>query len=158
MAKDVVKVSGFKELDAALGELTKVTARNVLFRTAEKSMEPMREKMKYFAPYDAHDRDGDGKHLEDTMTTERVKAKRARGSVKYQASDGVEVMTGPAPKGKRARANAGWQEDGTSKMEANSYVLPAFDSEGMATVDRVRENLLIELDKTTDRIRKRNGL
>lgn len=157
MAKDVVKVSGLKELDAALGELTKVTARNVLFRTAEKSMEPMREKMKYFAPYDPYDRDQDGQHLEDTMKTERVKAKRARGSVRYQASDGVEVMTGPAPKGKRARANAGWQEDGTSKMEPNSYVLPAFDSEGMATVGRVRDGLATEVRKTVNAIRQRNG-
>src|SRR3546814_1454919 len=86
--------------------------------------------MGQLAPYDPEDRDGDGKHLNETMKTQRVTAKRARGQARFDRSSGVPVMTGPAPEGKRARANAGWQEDGTVEMSTKPYARPAADRAG----------------------------
>jgi hypothetical protein len=156
MARQVFKTTGFKELERALAEeLPKATARNVLVRTATKSIEPLRVRMSQNAPYDPLDRDGDGKHLKETMKTQQVTAKRARGQARFSRSTGVQVMTGPAPEGKRARANAGWQEDGTVEMAPNAYARPAADSEGEATVQRVRDTLADEVDKAKKRIARK---
>lgn len=156
MARETFKLDGFRELERALAEeLPKSTARNVLNRTATKAIEPLRVKMGQLAPYDPEDRDGDGKHLNETMKTQPVTAKRARGQVRFDRSSGVQVMTGPAPEGKRARANAGWQEDGTVEMSPNPYARPAADSEGEATVRRVRDTLADEINKAKARIARK---
>jgi hypothetical protein len=151
-----VKVEGFRELERALAEdLPRATAKNALTRTAVNSMERVRLKMAQLAPYDPNDRDGDGRHLNESMKTQPVKAKRQRGSVKFARSTGVEVMTGPAPAGKIARANAGWQEDGTVKMPPNAYARPAADSEARAVVMQVRDELAAQIDKAKARIARK---
>lgn len=156
MARSTFHMTGFKELERALAEeLPKATARNVLTRTATKSMERVRVRMGQNAPYDPADRDEDGKHLKDTMKTQRVTAKRARGQARFDRSSGVQVMTGPAPEGQRARANAGWQEDGTVNMPPNPYVRPAADSEGEAAVKDVRDILADEVNKAKARIERK---
>lgn len=156
MAKSVWSTKGFKELEHALvEELPKATAKNVLWRTAEGAMKRLEEREKALAPVDPQDRDGDGKHLNETIKTERVKATRSRGSVKFDSRNGVEVRTGPAPVGKRARANAGWQERGTVKMAANSYIRPAIDAEATNIIDDVKAELTAQIDKAKGRIAKR---
>ena len=102
------KIEGFAELERALKEeLPKTTARNAMRRAAIESMEPMRERMSQLAPFDPNDRDEDGQHLRDTMRTQSPKAKLAR-ALGTSRDAGVVVLTGPAPVGKRARSNAGW--------------------------------------------------
>lgn len=156
MTRETFKLTGFKELERALAEeLPRVTARNVLLRAATKSIEPLRVRMAENAPYDALDQDGDGKHLNETMKTQQVTARRARGQVRFDRSSGVQVMTGPAPEGQLDRSNAGWQEDGTVEMAPNSYARPAADSEGEATVRRVRDTLAEEVDKAKARIARK---
>jgi hypothetical protein len=156
MARDTFRVTGFKELEKALvEELPKATARNVLWRTAEGSMKRVENRMAELAPRDSADRDGDGKHLNETMRTQRVRASRERGSVRFQSRNGVEVRTGPAPVGKRARANAGWQEDGTRNMPAHPYARPAADSEGQKVIGDVREELATNIGKARARIARK---
>ena len=156
MAKATFRVEGFKELERALvEELPKATARNVLWRTAEGAMKRLEEREKSLAPIDPQDRDGDGRHLNETIKTERVKATRSRGSTRFSARNGVEVRTGPAPVGKRARANAGWQELGTTKMAANSYIRPAIDVEAENIIDDVRSELTIQIGKARARIARK---
>lgn len=156
MARQTFKMTGFKELERALAEeLPKATARNVLMRTAKSVMKPVESGMAERAPYDPLDRDGDGRHLNETIKTQPVKAKRQRGSVKFERSSGVAVMTGPAPEGKRARANAGWQEDGTVDMPPNAYARPTADAEGENVVRAVRDTLATEIQKATARIKRK---
>lgn len=151
-----MRISGFKELERALKEeLPKATAKNALWRTAFKAMKRVEDGMAQKAPYDPNDRDGDGNHLRDTMKTERVKATRQQGSVKFDSRNGVEVRTGPAPKGKRARANAGWQEEGTVKQAANPYARPTADAEHNNVIDDVRDELAIQIGKAKTRIARR---
>ena len=151
-----MRISGFKEFERALKEeLPKATAKNVLWRVATNAMKRVEEGMAQKAPYDSADRDGDGNHLRDTMKTERVKATRQQGSVKFDSRNGVEVRTGPAPTGKRARANAGWQEFGTVKQPAQSYARPTVDAEQDKVIDDVRAELTIQIEKAKARIAKR---
>jgi hypothetical protein len=150
-----VEVSGFKELEKALAEeLPKATARNVLNRTATDAMEPMRVRMGQLAPYDPLDRDDDGNHLNETMRTQVAKARQAR-ALGVDRQSGVVVLTGPASVGKRARANAGWQEDGTVKMPANPYVRPAADAEGVKAIQSVRDILAGHIEKAKARIARK---
>ena len=75
--------------------------------------------------------------------------------MKFETRNGVEVRTGPAPTGKRARANAGWQEEGTVKQAANPYARPAADAEQNNVIDDVRDELTIQIEKAKARIAKR---
>lgn len=151
-----MRISGFKELERALKEeLPRATAKNALWRAATNAMKRVEEGMAQKAPYDANDRDGDGNHLRDTMKTERVKATRQQGSVRFDSRNGVEVRTGPAPKGKRARANAGWQEHGTVKQAAHPYARPTADAEQANVIDDVRDELTVQIGKAKARIAKR---
>ncbi len=159
MARSSVTLRGFRELDRALKDLPKATARGVLVRTAVKAMEPMRRKMAELAPYDENDRDGDGRHLRDTIRTQNVAGKVARklarrfGTVDRDA--GVVVLTGPAPQGGRALTNAYWQEFGTKRMPANAYVRPAADAESDTVFRIVEEELGRQIEKSLSRLAKR---
>lgn len=150
-----VQLSGFKELERALTEeLPKATARNVMRRAAVNAMERIRTRMSELAPRDEADKDGNGQHLADTMRTQPADARTAR-EIGISRQQGVVVLTGPAPVGKRARANAGWQEEGTVKMAPNAYARPAADSEADAVIDDVRDELTKQIDKARARIARK---
>jgi hypothetical protein len=150
------KLEGFKEFEKALAEeFPKATSRNILRRTATNAMEHIRVRMGDLAPRDEADKDEDGRHLADSMRTQPVTAKRARGSVKFDRSTGVAVMTGPAPVGKRARANAGWQEYGTVKQAANAYARPAADAEAENVIGDVSGTLASEIGKVRARVARK---
>ena len=142
------EVRGFKELDAALGELPKATGKNVLKRVAIKAMARIEQGMSARAPRD------DGT-LANSMRTQAVKATRQRGQVRFDAKNSVEVLTGPAPEGRLNRANAGFQEYGTVKMGANAYARPTADAENENVVDDVRHMLATEIDKAAARIARK---
>ncbi len=150
-----VRLSGWAELEKALAEeLPKATARNALTRAGMQAMEPIRTRMAELAPYDPNDRDEDGKHLKDTMRSQAAKAKLAR-RMGTARNAGVIILTGPAPVGKRARQNAGWQERGTVKMAANAYARPAIDGQSEAVMARVKQALAEQIDKAKARIAKK---
>lgn len=89
------------------------------------------------------------------MKTQPQKATRQRGAVKFDRSTGVQVITGPAPVGVKARSNAGWQEFGTVKMAPNSYARPAADAEGQNVIDQVRDELTLQIGKAKSRIARK---
>lgn len=151
------KMTGFKEFGSALDELKPITRRNVLIRTGTDAMEPMKDAMARNAPFDEEDRDGDGRHLNETMRTQALNAKSSRATGGLARSQGVTLATGPAPTGKRARDNAGWQERGTHKMRAHPYARPAFDHEVYTVFDRLRDAFIDQLDKAQQRMRRRMG-
>lgn len=150
-----VKLEGFKELERALvTELPKATARNAMTRAATEAMEPMLERMAQLAPFDPNDRDEDGRHLNESMRTQPAKSRLAR-ALGTSRQSGVVVLTGPAPVGKRARSNAGWQEFGTVKMIAQSYARVAGDTEADGVIDRLRDALVKQIDKAKARIARK---
>lgn len=148
MAK--IKLEGFNELEAALvNDLPRATAKSVLRRTAINAMKPIEERAKQLVPVD------DGQ-LRDSIQTRPVRAKRQRGSVRYAASEGVEVHTGPrANKGQPLGGNAAWQEFGTVKQAAQPYMRPSADFEAEAVIDIVRDELKAQIDKAKARIARK---
>lgn len=154
-----VDLKGFKGVEEALVELEQITGktttgRNALTRAGTKALGRLRERMAALAPYDAQDRDGDGNHLRDTMRTQAAKAKLAR-AMGVDRKSGVVLLTGPAPVGKRARSNAGWQEYGTVKMPAKSYIRSAADAEGDRVVDELEGLIAQEIEAAKARIARK---
>lgn len=149
------KMTGFKEMDQVLRNLPQTVARGVLVRTGVDAMKPMEEAMARNAPFDPADRDNDGKHLNETMRTQALTAKRSRKFGGLSRRSGVTVVTGPAPTGKRARANAGWQEKGTVKMPGTGYATRAFDAEAENVLRRIGPALWEQITKGMRRFAKR---
>lgn len=173
MAKAVsVRVDGLKELDAALGELSKGAARGALRRALIKAAEPMRAAAERNAPVDT------GALKRSIIVTSKIdnragKAEYAAvmkgGGSKAQAvgalrdarrAKGIgesfaEAFMGPAKSGKRASIKAVVQEFGSRKQGAQPYMRPAFDTEAQNVIDGIRGELSTEIDKTVRRARAR---
>lgn len=142
-----VDLSGFRELERALAEdLPRATAKNALRRTAHNSMKRIEDRAKQLAPAD------DGK-LRDSITTKNAKAKRQAGSVRFERSSGVEVLTGPT--GRQEGGYGAFQEFGTVNMPANPYMRPSVDAEGQNVIDDVRDELTVQIDKAKARIARK---
>lgn len=147
MARTTVKLTGFKELEQALvEELPKATAKNSLRRAAIDAMKPLEARAKQLVRKDQGE-------LAARITTKTVRAKRI-SRTKFESASGVIVATGPTgrPEG---GGNAGWQEFGTVEMPASPYMRPAADSEGMPTIDRVRDALTVQIGKARKRIARK---
>jgi HK97 gp10 family phage protein len=144
----VNEVHGFKELADALAEFPKATGKNTLRRAGKKAMKRIEDGMAQRAPREEGT-------LAESMRTQEVKARRQRGSVRFDAKNSIEFITGPAPEGRMDRANAGFQEYGTVKMAANAYARPTADAENEKVVDDLREFLAEEIHKTAARIERK---
>lgn len=173
MAKAVkVSVSGLKELDAALGELSKSGARGVLRRALSKAAEPMRAAAERNAP------ERTGALKKSIIVTSKVDNKAGKaeyaavmkgGGSKAQAVGALrdarrekgigesfaEVFMGPAKSGKRASIKAMVQEFGSVKQGAQPYMRPAFDGEAHNVIGKIKDELSTEIGKAVGRARAR---
>lgn len=173
MAKAVsVKVEGLKELDKALGELTKATARNTLRRALTSAAEPMRAAAERNAPMDTGELKRSIK-LSSKIDNRAGKAEFAAvmrsGGTKAAARSALrvarraqgigesfaEVFMGPEKGGKRQSIKAIVQEFGSSKQASQPYMRPAFDSEAQTVINNVGKELAKEIDKSVQRARAR---
>ena len=173
MARAVrVSVSGLKELDAALGELSKGAARGALRRALVKAAEPMRAAAERNAP------ELTGALKRSIIVTSKVdnragKAEYAAvmkgGGTKAQAvgamrdarrAKGIggsfaEAYLGPEKGSKRDAIKAVVQEFGSRKQAAQPYMRPAFDAEAQNVIGKIKDELSSEIDKTVRRARAR---
>lgn len=141
------QLTGFKELeDALVNELPKATSKNVLRRAGIAAMKQVEDRAKQYVPVDKG-------ALRDSITTKPVRAKRQAGSVRFQASSGIEVATGPT--GTPEGGNAAWQEFGTVKMLAQPFMRPAADEEAPGVIDEVQRELTKQIDKAKKRIARK---
>jgi HK97 gp10 family phage protein len=151
MTKTSVTLSGFKELeDVLVNEFPKATSKNVLKRTGMVAMKPLEARIKELAP----ERKG---VLASSVKTQSVKAKRIKGSSRFETQKGVTIVTGPssAKGADSAGGNAAWQEFGTVNMPANPYVRPAADSELPVVLGIVRTELALQIEKVRVRAAKK---
>jgi len=144
-------LTGFSGLEAALVEIEQLsgrtaTGKNAVRRGMRKAMKRIEDRAKQMAPAD------DGR-LRESITTKNAKARRQRGSVKFQRQTGVELLTGPT--GRPEGGYAAWQEFGTVKMAANPFMRPAADTEGQSVVDDVIDIIRAEVMKSAARARKK---
>lgn len=165
--KVTVRVTGLKEIDAALGELDKRTARAVSRRTLVKALSPMADVAEEKAPFLR----GDLKRS-ITTTTKKPKGgdagKAAFAEVLRGGGDRSEARAAllaankggafaQAFMGPGRNPQAIMQEFGTVNHPPQPYMRPAFDEEKDATVQRVARTMGEEIDKAVRRIAKRRA-
>lgn len=167
-----VKVEGLKELDAALGELSKGAARGALRRALIKAAEPMRAAAERNAPKNTGDlarsiklssridnRAGK-KEFAAVMRSGGTRAQAAQALRDARRAKGIgesfaEVFMGPEKAGKREAIKALVQEFGSKKQAAQPYMRPAFDAEAQNVIGNIQGELSTEIDKSVRRARAR---
>lgn len=140
MATQHFKIEGLKELDEALKELPKATARNVLLRVLKKEAQPIADDAAAFAPDDPTT---GGKDLRGSMLVLSVPAKR-------RASD-VEVAVGPSTKTFYGQ----FQEFGVAHHGPQPFLRPSWDSNVMGVLNGIRDRLAEEIEKARKRLARK---
>ena len=163
-----VKTEGFLDMDKALAEFSKATARNVMRRAAAAGAEVIGERARQLVPVDKGD-------LRDSIEVTTKLGPRAKG-MSRKASE-IEVYVGPtedvrfrahfiefgtAP-GKRGERAASRQTDKKQAIggrrvyrthpgnKPQPFMRPAFDEKHVEALDAIAENLRIEMAKATAR-------
>jgi HK97 gp10 family phage protein len=141
MARVSFKIEGLSDLDDALTELPKATARNVLVRVLKKEAEPIRAAGERYAPRLT------GK-LAVSYTVSTVLSSRQR-SMNRKESD-VEVYVGPAP-----LAQATQTEFGNAHQAPHPHLRPAWDQNVNKILDNITKDLSDEIDKAVARLARK---
>jgi HK97 gp10 family phage protein len=161
----IVKLRGFRELDKALSELPKATAKAVLRRVAKSALEPMRAAAESAAPRDQG-------NLQISIAVSEKRTRRAKGQFKAitggnirtsagtfrrSAAAGVAFAMGPSA-GKGVLNYATFTEFGTSDTSAQPFMRPAFDANAEGAIEIIRGEMAVQIGKATKRVAKRRGL
>ena len=165
-----VSVSGLAELDDALGQLPKATARNVLKRTLNKAAQPIVDEAKRLVPVQTG-------RLRDSITAStRVKNKvgnaefaaamraglgkdaartalrNARRAASGQGSF-AETFIGPARGGKWGVIRyAHIVEFGSPRQSPKPYMRPAWEAHKTAALNLIKDELANEIIKAAKRV------
>jgi HK97 gp10 family phage protein len=137
------KIEGLREMDAALGELKKATAKAVLRRVGKAALVPMADAAEANAPVLTG-------HLRDSITEgTKLTSRQSRLAKKADDRDFVTVYMGPNDPA------AVPQEFGTVDQAAQPFMRPAFQAEAEGTIHRVADGMKPEIDKAAARARAR---
>lgn len=169
MARQLFKIEGLKELDEALSELPKATARNVLKRALIDAGQPMADEAERLAPRDKgflqghivvssrlNNKAGKKEFAETMRVTggDRTAAVQAMRDARRAAGEGessAEVYIGPV-----AKAFYGFfQERGTARNKPHPFMRPAFDNKAMEVFGRIKDSLAAELEKARARMARK---
>lgn len=134
------RIEGLKELDEALAELPKATARNVLLRTLKKVAQPIADTAAHLAPDDP--RTG-GKDLHSSILVQSVPAKKREND--------VEVAVGPS----QQTFYGMFQEFGTARHGPKPFLRPAWDGHVMEVLSGIKNTLADEIDKAAKRLARK---
>lgn len=168
-----VKIEGLKELDAALGQLPKAVARNVLKRALVRAGQPIADTARVMAPVD------DGELRDSIVVSSRVKntvgnaefhqamaaglgiqaaraaLRGARRAAKGQGSF-AEILVGPTQAKTKADAiKRIVQEFGSIDQPGQPYMRPAWAKEQDVSLSIVKDALADEIMKSAKRIAKK---
>lgn len=147
--KQTVQVDGLKELDEALGQLKKSTAKGVLRRVGLKALSPVAAVAKNLAPVD------EGALRESigvgTKLTRR-QAKLHKNAIRSGASDAsfVEVFVGAG-----GLPQATLREFGGDGHPPDPYMRPAWEQNKHAVLETIKTDLWSEIQKTAQRAARR---
>lgn len=150
MSREIVRIEGLAELDRALGELPKSTARNVLRRTLLKAGQPMAETMKSMAPDDP---ETGGSDLRSSIAVgTKLSARQAKLHRRETKNDRAfaEAFVGPGPD------PAAWnQEFGNVNHGPQSFARPAWDAHKTEALDIIGRETWGEIEKAAKRLARR---
>ncbi|QPI73930.1 HK97-gp10 family putative phage morphogenesis protein [Sphingobium sp. Cam5-1] len=140
---ETFKLEGLKELEAALGQMPRATARATGLRALRLGAEPIARAARRLAPV------AEGNLVESIdVGTNLARSQRGdRGAVAP-----LEIHIGP---GQQPQAIA--QEFGTYKDPAQPFMTPAWEAERMNALDVVGTALGIEVEKTAARLAKKRA-
>lgn len=143
-----VRLSGFRELEQALNELPKATARNVLRRIGKAALEPMADHAAALAPEQT------GKLSFSIIVGEQRTRRAKRGALKRK--DGVEIAMGPSA-GLGVLQYATFAEFGTVDTPAQPYMRPAYDQGAEPALQYVETSLAQEIHKSAAKLARKRA-
>ena len=145
-----VEVTGLRDLEARLSELSRASGKAALRRAGIKSMQPMAEIARALAPDDPATPPPD-----DLKSSIAVSSKMKAGRSSRRAAEGrssVNVYMGPTKSG---YPQAIMQEFGTIHHAPQPYMRPAWDQDHGAMLERLKSEMWAEVLKTIRRAEKR---
>lgn len=143
----VVDLIGFRELDKALGELPRATARNVLRRIGRAALEPLANQASAHAPV------GRGV-LAFSITVSERGTRRARWAREIDRRGSFTIAMGPAG-GQGALNYASFAEFGTVNMPAKPFLRPVWDAGQGQALDYVKAELWGEISRASARLARK---
>jgi HK97 gp10 family phage protein len=152
------KVEGLRELNDALAELPKATAKNVLKRALVKALGPMEAQAEGLAPELTGDLRA-GINV-GTKLTKRQMAQHRRdvgstpvvtiGGFRSEPQTAVYVFMGP-----RGSSKSIVQEFGSVNQSPHPYMRPAWDSNKKSALESIKDDLAEEIDKAAKRLARK---
>lgn len=140
-----VKLRGFRELDKALSELPRATAKNVLRKVGKAALEPMADQAAALAP------ERSGKLAFSIAISERG---TRRAVWKKKKPHEFVMAMGPAS-GLGTLQYAAFDEFGTVDTPALPFMRPAWDGGKHQALETVKDMLWVEIRKAAERGAKR---
>ncbi len=138
-----VKVSGLREIEAALKNLPKATAKNVVRRVLKTRAKPIADAAQRLAPID----DGD---LQKSITVGTKLSKAQRSKHRKRTPGTVEMFVGAGP-----NPQAHLQEFGTKDHPPQPFMRPAWDGGKEALLAGIKDDLWAEIQKASARLAKK---
>ncbi|KEP68415.1 hypothetical protein DL1_11930 [Thioclava dalianensis] len=143
-----VKTTGFKDLEAALEQIEKkTTAKATMRRALKTAAQPVADLAQSLAPV------GATRALSTSVAVSTKLSKRQRGLHRKMFRNdkaAVEMFVGAGP-----LSSAHQQEFGNIYQAPQPFLRPAWDAESKATLDRIAEQMWIEIEKTAQRAARR---
>jgi len=137
MAKQTFKIEGLQELDEALSDLSKATARNILLRTLKEQGEIIRADGERNAP-----KLKGGLKASYTVGTKLSRRQKSQN----RKESAVEVYIGPGPAAKGVQT-----EFGNAHQAAHPHLRPAFDGNVHRVLAGIRDTLAEQIEKARQR-------
>lgn len=135
--------SGGRELEQALRELKRATAKAVGRRVMKKAGQIFADQANAQAP------EGPGHHLKGSYVVGTKLTRRQAGLARREGRDGVTVYAGTAdPAGMQ-------QEFGNENHGPQAHARPAWDQTQQKVFEAVQEGMASEVEKTVARHRRR---
>jgi HK97 gp10 family phage protein len=164
-----IKIEGLRELDKALGELSKSQAKSTLRRTLKNAAQPIADAAEAKAPKQT------GKLSKSIGVTTKAPANYEVGKIAYSQTmkDGGDSKSAVAAMRSARKANpatfsqvfiapgatrgnrlkqALFQEFGTVNHPPQPYMRPAWEGGKMGALDTIAESLAAEIEKTRKRV------
>lgn len=145
-----IKTEGFAELDKALDELTNAAGKGVLRRSLLKAAQPMADLARSMAPDDPATTGFDlRKSIIAGTKLSRAQTKAHRKMFRNDRAS-VEAFVGPGP-----LPQAIQQEFGNVNHGPQPFLRPAFDQDAGPLIDRLGEQMAVEMEKAVTRARRK---
>lgn len=146
---ETFRLTGSRELSAALEELGKAAERRVLTRVAKKNLEPFVEKAQGLAPVDEG-------FTRDSIVIGTKLTDRAKRADRKEPRNGVRVFAGTAARNAVPREFGAVWKDGTV-LKAQPFMRPAWEASKDGMLASVQSDLMDEIDKAAARAARKKA-